>query len=250
MQSKLIVVGSSIEPRAGKFTYSKSRSHFPADERLRQTTFTINSLRNVFRDAKIAIVDSSDDFEKYFYHFRYFENVEYVPLKELDSKAFEIVNTHEHKSVCEAVLLNTYYNHYKKEILSYDYHIHACGRYFYWNLDQSIFNEENKNKMFFKPPVKFTWSDDWQYHHVDLRNEEGNVLNQFCTVLYAFGTSHLQKFIDINEIVIHILNQRNMSHYDIEILLYYLTRQYKDDIITTNWMVSGWDGVSGRFMYY
>jgi hypothetical protein len=61
---------------------------------------------------------------------------------------------------------------------------------------------------------------------------------------------HLEKFIDINEAVIHLLNQPTMRHYDIETLMYYLTRPYEDNIMEVNWKVSGWDGTSGRFMYY
>jgi hypothetical protein len=251
MTSKLILVGSSIQPRPGKFTYSPTRSHFSADERFRQTIFTINSLRNSFPDAKIAVIDSSDDYSEYLSTFQYFKNTEFIPLKELDYNAFEIVNTHPNKSLCESVLLNTYYNQYKKEILSYDYHIHACGRYFYWDLNDRLFTEENKDKIFFKRPLVFPWNSSWRYSHIDLRHETGeNVLKQYCTVLYAFGTQHLHKFIDINEASIHLTQQRGLMHYDIETLSYYLTRHYKDVIIETDWRVCGWDGTSGRFMYY
>jgi len=59
-----------------------------------------------------------------------------------------------------------------------------------------------------------------------------------------------EKFIDINEATIHLLNQTAMSHYDIETLSYYFTRAFEDKIIEVDWKVSGWDGTSGRFMYY
>ena len=251
MTSKIIVVGSSIQPRPGRFTYSPTRSIFPADERFRQTIFTVNSLRNSFPDAKIVVVDSSDDYKEYLDNFRYFKNTEFVPLKELNYEAFEIVNTHPNKSLCESILLNTFYTNYRKEILSYDYHIHACGRYFYWDLNNDLFTEENKDKIFFKRPMKFPWDSSWRYHFVDIREEQGeDALRQYCTVLYAFGTKHLDKFIDINEAAIHLIKQPHMMHYDIETLSYYLTRQYKDNIIETDWRVCGWDGTSGRFMFY
>lgn len=251
MTSKIIVIGSSIQAKPGKFTYSKTRSFFSQEERLRQTIFTVNSFRNSFDDAKIVIVDSSEDYEDIQNTFNFFKNVEYIPLKELNYNAFKIVNNHEHKSLCEAVLLNTYYEQYKKEIMAYDFHIHGCGRYFNWNLTQELFTEENKDKIFFKKPISFPWDDNWDYSKIDLRHQTGkNILDQYCTVLYAFGTCHLQSFIDINDVVIHLLKRNDSSHFDIEILLYYLTRHFKSCIIETDWKVCGWDGTSGRLMYY
>ncbi len=41
--NKVVVVGSSINPRSGRFTYSETRSKFNAEERFRQTIFTVNS---------------------------------------------------------------------------------------------------------------------------------------------------------------------------------------------------------------
>ena len=99
--------------------------------------------------------------------------------------------------------------------------------------------------------MKFPWDPSWRYHFVDIReSQKEDSLTQYCTVLYAYGTMHLDKFIDINEAVIHLIKQPHMMHYDIETLAYYLTRQYKESIIETDWRVCGWDGTSGRFMYY
>jgi len=50
----LFVVGSSIQPRSGKFTYSAVRSKFSAEERFRQTIFTVNSIRAAFPEAKVV----------------------------------------------------------------------------------------------------------------------------------------------------------------------------------------------------
>jgi hypothetical protein len=105
--------------------------------------------------------------------------------------------------------------------------------------------------MFFKTPLNFEWDKKWNYHFIDRRKEQNNNrLHQYCTVLYAFGTSQLDKMIDINEATVHLLKQNSMAHYDIETLSYYLTRPYEQDIIETDWKVCGWDGTSARFMYY
>lgn len=247
---KLFVVASSIQPRDGKFSYSKTRSLFSAEERFRQTFFTVNSIKNLVPEAKVVVVDSSDDYELYAKKLAYLD-AEFIPIKELSGEVFETVNTHQSKSLCECLLLNTYFEQYKKEIFSYDYVIKTCGRYFYSKMDKSIFNEENTSKMFFKHPLQFKWNHTWNYDFVDLRHiNGGDFLNQYCTVLYAFGAKHLHRIMDINEAAIHIINRPLMYHYDIETLSYYFTRPFQTDIIEVDWMVSGWDGTSGEFMYY
>jgi len=249
--NNLFVVSSSIQPRDGKFTYSKTRSIFKADERFRQTIFTVNSIRAAFPDSKIVVVDSSEHCEEYFQTFLYFKNTQFIPLKLLSEEAFEIVNTHQNKSLCECLLLNTYFNKYKKEILQYDFVFKATGRYFYYDFNSLLLTNENKDKIFFKKPLNFPWNNSWKYDFIDRRNLQNNDrLHQYCTVLYGFGSQHIENFIDINEAVIHFLKQPSMYHYDIETLSYYLTRAFEEKIIEVDWKVSGWDGTSGRFMYY
>jgi hypothetical protein len=249
--NNIVIVGSSIQPREGKFTYSQTRSLFDTEERFRQTFFTINSIRNSLPNAKIVIVDSSNDYRNYFVQLSILKNVDYIPLKELSYSAFEEVNTHYNKSYCESLLLNTYYRTAKKDLLNYDYIIKATGRYFYFDFNDSLFNESNLDKMFFKKPLRFVWNDAWNYWMVDRRTaQQNNLLHQYCTVLYGFGAQHLEKMIDINEAAMNFMGSVEMKHYDIETLSYYLTRPYEDRIIETDWRVSGWDGVSGKFMFY
>lgn len=248
--NKLFVVGSSIQTRNIPLTYSPVRTVFSTEERFRQTIFTINSIRNSFPESKIVVLDSSEDFLEYLTIVQFFKNVEFISLKELSGEAFEIVNTHPNKSLCESLLLNTYFKQYKKELKTYDYIIKGCGRYFYWDFNNELFTLQNTDKIFFKKPLNFNWNDSWNYHFVDSRTDNDNKLYQYCTVLYAFGSMHLNKFIDINDTAIHLLNSPKMSHYDIETLSYFLTRPYKNNIIETDWKVSGWDGTSARFMYY
>lgn len=247
----LFVVGSSIQPREGQFTYSTTRSIFATDERFRQTIFTINSISAAFPEAKIVIVDSSDDYINFMQTLWHMKNVDFVPLKELCRDAFEIVNTHPNKSLCESLLLNTYFKTYKSTIKEYDFAFKATGRYFYFDFNNELLTQENKDKLFFKKPLNFEWNNDWRYDFVDRRKEQNNNrLHQYCTVLYGFGSQHLEKIIDINEATIHLLKHPAMNHYDIETLSYYFTRAFEDKIIEVDWKVSGWDGTSGRFMYY
>lgn len=249
---KLVIVTSTISPRSGSLTYSQSKTHFSAEERFRQTIFTVNSLTNSLPDADIAIVDSSDDYRKYSNLFQvYFKNVKFIPLKELSGEVCEIVNTHTHKSHCESLLLQTYFKQFKNEIKKYDFVFKTSGRYFHFNFNDKLLTQENKNKIFFKKPIEYNWKDEWGYQFVDLRKaENNNLLRQYSTVLYGYGSEHLDKFMDINDATIHLTKYPSMQHYDIETLYYYFTRQYKDLIVETDWKVSGWLGPSGQFVYY
>lgn len=248
---KLFIVTSSIAPREGRFTYSKTRSFFDKEERLRQTIFTINSIQNAVPDAHIVILDTSDNYQEYESMLPLYFGVEYVAFKKLSPENFEIVNTHLNKSYCECLLINTYLQMNKKQIKEYDFIFKATGRYSNFYLNNDFFTPDKIDKIFFKKPLKFDWNDTWQYNLVDRRAEQGdNFLYQYCTVLYGFASQHLEKFTDIYEAVIHLLNQPSMMHYDIETLLYFFTRPYQDSIIETDWRVCGWDGTSGRMMLY
>lgn len=249
--SKLFIIGSSIQTRNAPLTYSKVRTIFSKEERLRQTIFTVNSITNAFPESRIVLLDSSDEVEDIRNQMRYFNNVEFIALKDLSGEAHDIVNNHKNKSLCESLLLNTYYTQYKKYIKQFDYVIKACGRYFYFNMFNDLFTEENKDKIFFKKPLQFEWDDSWKYDFIDLRAyQNDNFIRQYCTVLYGFGSSQLYKFIDINEAIVHLLSYPQMSHFDVETLSYYLTRPFESQIIETDWLVCGWDGTSGRFMLY
>jgi len=247
--NKAIVVASSIETREGRFTYSNTRSFFNEEERSRQTYSSIVSLIDCMPDAKIFLVDSSDNYKKHIVNFNIIPNVEFIPVKQIAPEVCDIANTHHNKSYCESLLLNTFYRTFKKQLKNYDYVIKATGRYMYTNFDSRFFTKENVDKWFFKKHLKFEWDDKWNYHYIDNRKAQNdNKLRQFCTVLYGFGSQNLDKMIDINDAVMHCINYNHC--WDIETLSYYLTRSFEPNVIETDWIVTGWDGVSGRFMYY
>lgn len=249
---KLAIITSSINPREGNnFFYTTNRSHFTPEIRLQQTIYTINCLKSCIPNVDIAVVDTSENNDNFKNLFEYFGNTKLYPIKDLSPEVFEITNTHKNKSHCECLLLNTFYNHFKKDIKEYDYVIKTSGRYFHFNFNDTLFTEENRDKIFFKFPRAYEWKDEWNYSMIDVRAEENhNFLKQYCTVLYAFGTQHLDKFIDMNEATIHLTKYPELSHYDIETLYYYFMRSYRQHLIQTNWLVSGWCGVTGRFWYY
>jgi hypothetical protein len=240
------VIASTIYPSQVPLTYSQVRSKFDPEERLRQTVYTVNSIQSQVPNATIYLVDSSEDHQKINDTFKYFNVRVISPPEEIR----KVVNTHPHKSYCECLLLNNFFETHKKEISTYDFIFKATGRYVY-NL-RSL-SEVDSNKMYFKKPNCFPWKDEWNYQFplVDTRTEElHNELRQYCTVLYGFGSEHLHKIKDIYTTVMNIIDQRQYSHYDVEGLTYALTRGYKPLIEETNWLVTGFDGTSGRLMYY
>ncbi len=250
---KLFILGSTIHPRMDKdFTYSRGvRSHFKVEERLRMTISSVISIKNNFPDADIVVVDASVDStgnnEQYFPML----GAEFVSLTDIDPEATEFINSYDQKSSCECKLLYTYMSHAREKLLSYDYIIKGTGRYHVLGMTEKDFSEENKDKILFKKPNIFEWTDAWQYDFIDRRHVWGdNLLRQYCTVIYAFGVKHLDRFLDIYKAGEHLLKHPKMRHYDIESLSYYLTRPYADDIVETDWRVCGWDGVGGNLVYY
>jgi hypothetical protein len=126
------------------------------------------------------------------------------------------------------------------------------GRYFIdRSFDVSLFNEYNKDKIFFKRPMKFEWNNSWPYDMVDRRSLQGdNLLYQYSSVLYGFGADMLDRIVDIYHVIETFTGHPNKIVYDVETLLYYFTRVYQDKIIETDWTIYGWDGTSGTFLRY
>jgi hypothetical protein len=240
------VVTSTIYPSDIPLTYSQVRSKFDPEERLRQTIYTINSIKSQIPNARIYLLDSSPDTQKISDAFKYFGVI--LPLIPEETK--QIINTHPHKSYCECLLLSSFFDAYKKEISDQDFIFKSTGRYVY---DFRGLNALDTSKMYFKKPNCFPWRNEWswQFPLVDTRTEEfHNEFRQYCTVLYGFGSQHIPKMRDIYTTVMNIINQREYSHYDVEGLTYTLTRGYKPLIEETDWLVTGFDGTSGRLMYY
>jgi hypothetical protein len=87
------------------FSYSKQRSAFSSDERLRQTQYTINSINLVCPESTIYLFDSSVNAEEYSNKLSYVENLKFVSLEKIDPASAEITRSHPGKGFCEAVFL-------------------------------------------------------------------------------------------------------------------------------------------------
>lgn len=253
LMNKLFIVVSSIEANNDyPFNFGVKRSQFSNEERFRQTIFTLQSLRCWYPKDTIIVLDTSYNVTKHQIEQIEYFNASYIPFKDIDAENHKIVTTHPSINLCECTLLSSFLKTQKAFLNKFDYIVKCTARYTYSQF-YDVFNENNVNKFFFKKPIAFEWNDGWRYEMIDRRSiQKNNVLYQYSTVLYAFGTSNLNKMIDIYDAHNHTVEMTlplNIN-YDIESLLFYLTRPFENEIIETDWKIMGFEGVHGTLMYY
>ena len=251
---KAFIVTSAIEvDNSNSLTYSKTRSYFSNEERLRQTIATVASLDQATdENTTIYLLDISDDWKKYKDALAYQTNLKFISIKEQFPQIYKTVKTHPQKSHCECLMLSTFMAAYKDELSQYDFQFKFSGRYFLdKSFDISVFNDAVKGKIFYKKPLQWEWQDHWGYSMVDRRKQQGdNKVRQYCSVLFGWSKEYQSKFLDMFNSIALMLSQPALHHYDVETLGYYFTRQYTQDIIETNWLVYGWTGANGQFVRY
>lgn len=241
------LITSSIEATTSPLTYSKIRSIFDSSERLRQTGITLASVsRFCDQNSKIFLLDTSLNWPLYQDHFSYLPNLQFVSVKNEFSEIYEEVVNHQNKSRCESLITKHFLIKYRDQIETFDSVVKISGRYFI----DSTFDPKvlNKDKLIFKQPLKFDWQDWWNYDMVKLKGY--NQLYQYPSCIFGWGTNHFDNVLNLYTIISNLLALPDMQHYDIETLLYFFTRPFKEDIIETDWMISGWLGTSGQFVRY
>lgn len=252
--NKVYIVTSCIEPNNDyPLNYSGTRSVFSSEERFRQTVFTLNAIDLVSdQNSKIYLIDCSENWQKYRDIFSYHPNLIFVSVKEEFPEIFEACTKHPNKSYSESIMISSFLSKYKNDLKIFDYFIKICGRYFFDRyFDTSIFSESNTNKLFFKHPIEFDFDDNWNFKMVDRRAIQGNnKLYWYPSALHAWGKDYNDKMLDIFKVSSLIFNHPTGSHYQIETLLYFFTREYEKDIIHVDWKIIGFDGVGGIFIRY
>lgn len=253
MKTAFIISSTINVDNSYPLTYSPVRSYFSAEERMRQTLFTINSIDQATKreDTVIYLVDSSPDWGNYIRSFLHYPNLKFISFDFDHPELSKIVATHPNKTRCESLVMGTILNRFSKELEEFDYVFKVSGRYFIdSSFDISII-ENNPDKIFYKKYLEHEWQDYWGYDMVDRRAIQGdNKLRQYCSVLFGWGRKYQKAFADIYTTMASMLDQPHMHQYDIETLGYYLTRPYEQDIIETNWTVNGWHGPDGKFVRY
>ena len=250
---KAIIITSAIEVNNDyPLTYSSVRSHFNSEERFRQTVSTIAAFDQASdENTTIYLIDISENFSLYGVLLSYQKNLKYIGVKEHMPEIWHEVNTHKNKSFCEQTIIFNFLEKFKEELDQYDIFVKFSGRYLIdGSFKINIFDNAEPG-FFFKHPMKFEWNDNWGYNMVDLRKEQGdNFLYQYCSVLYGWSKDYHQQYIDISKVIAELCSKEGTQHYDVETLLYYFTREFKDNITLMPWIVYGWDGTNGRFLRY
>lgn len=249
------IVTSMIQPRTDiPLTYSPIRSYFNADDRLKHTIMTIASLDSLTdkRSSIIYLLELSEHTNAYQTYFGYQSNLKFINVKEEFPEIYREITSHANKSRCETLLMSYFLKKYEQELSDCEFITKVSGRYFLdGSFDTSIFSPENSNKLFFKSPLAYEWKDEWGYDFVDLRSKTGdNLLRQYSSVVFTWTKPYYTKILTMYDTMADLLSRPTMQHYDIETLLYFLTREYSDDIIETDWIVYGWIGPTGQFTRY
>lgn len=252
--NKAYIITSCIETNNScPLTYSPIRSAFSAEERFRQTIFTLTALDFVAdANTKIYLIDSSENWEMYQQALSYYPNLTYVSVKKQFPDVFNLCHYHTNKSYAEALTIANFLTNFREELKQFDYFIKLSGRYFFdSHFNTEIFNESNTDKLFFKNPLEFEFDDTWNFQMVDRRQIQGNnKLYWYCSGMFAWGKQYHEKIMDIFRVIPVILNHPSGSHYQFETLLYYFTREFSKDIIHTDWKIIGFDSVSANFLRY
>jgi hypothetical protein len=250
---KCMVVTNAIDVDYSKpLTYSSVRSAFSSDERLAQTIETIKTInRYCDEDTKIYFLVLADQPEKYCKEFAA-DNLVYVDYIKKFPKEYDIIRTHPNKTHCEVIMQKTFFESYAEELKQYDYFFKLSGRYLLddtFNLE--LCNNDNLNKFLFKPHHEFEWQDWWGMDLIDRRKyQNNNNIHQYCTILYGWGREKHSIMINILKVIADVTGYNKTMQYDLELLTYFFTRWYEDDIVDLPATVSGWVGVNGQFVRY
>lgn len=243
------IVTSSIQSTNKPLTYSATRSAFSNEERFRQTMYSISSIKSIYPEAKIYIVDSSKEYAEYDNFFRYYFGVEFFSIEKHDPAINYIINNHAHKSYCESLLIRTFMKAKMTELIKHDIIFKVSGRYVY----EINSKPKDLSKIYFKKASAHAWQNEWNdaFSLIDRRKvENDSYLRQYSTVIYAYGSKHLKVMLNIHEKILKITSNPNYRACDTELLHYFYTRDFLEDLIETDWTVSGYLGSTGSFVRY
>jgi len=250
---KAVIITSIIEvDKSHDLTYSTFRSFFSDDQRFNQTIETCVSLQSCFDNQTVFyIVDASDNYEQYQDSFDFVSNLKFISVKKHLPHVLHLVRTHPNKSTCECTLMYAFFEKFKEELSQYDYFFKISGRYqvIPEHFDIKYFDTKNQFNFFFKHPHRWDWEPHWGYQMVDLRTQQGdNSLYQYSTIFYAWSFS-------VHDLVIGLLKEiaylcSIYTHYDVETLLYFLTRPYSDNITHMPWLITGRSGIDSLLTFY
>lgn len=231
---------------SNKFLYANKRTAFSSEERFRQTQFTINSISLLFPDAKIYILDISENAYQYQERLNYVKNLTFLPLENINKISAHICRTHQSKGYCEGLSTKEFLNVCFDELKNYDYLVKISGRYFLTEFDKSLLTLENKNSYLVPFTRQFNWNPQWGYP-AEL-NINGK-LGWAFTCLYSVGIDLLDEFKqNFENVTQYFIDNPDIAKImDYECIFYDKILKGKNNILNPNWHVAGWSGAEGHF---
>jgi hypothetical protein len=210
------------------------RSDFSNEERCRQLYYTLFNIRMIDKQAKVYVVDTSLDYEKYFELEKIYPNITYYPIAKYNEQIAQETNTNSNKSYCESILLHEFMIKNQDELRSFDFIIKMSGRYVF---EMSVQDLRYKKFMF-------------AFKRQFMRGDTPDFL--IPSTIYAFDSRLLGDFIKILENAYNTLSENELSYvnHSMETLLYQYTREYDSKILYTGWVTRGFGGLWKSYVWY
>lgn len=224
---------------------SNLRSGVPSIERFKQTIYSVKLIEAADPTAKIYLVDTSIDYQKYESLFSNFKSVEYFPIVRYDKQMGRISNRHPCKAYSEIMLTKCFIEEKAQELKdNCDYIIKLSARY------APIYSIQDLEKdKFFTTKAKSWGPIDAIIRHnknlacLDLRNYGEFDLRYYSAALFGFDISLFDLF---KEEIMKKIEDTTRDNWGIsyEMLLYYHLFPFKEKHVKeTNWATVGFSGV-------
>jgi glycosyltransferase involved in cell wall biosynthesis len=239
------LVTSCIETSTQPFNEVACRSAFTAEERLWQTVGTIACLDVMCGPHdRIFLADGSPSWTR-LAMFRAEDNVRPIWVKEAYPDVFEDMQAHPSKSYADTRVTLAMAQDRSLGLRDFDVCVKVSGRYL---LDHHFSQNRpaDRSKFYFKRPNTWEWMPHWSFPLVDRRTVQGdNLLRQYCTALFAWGADRHDLMVSVLQQVAALSLTPPVGHYYMEMLMYFVTRGVPvEDILETDWMISGLDGAN------
>ena len=242
------VVTSAIDCSAEPLNYSPTRSVFSAEERCRQTLATLATIDGHAHDGDVVyVVDASEDPDRWRVALTP-TGVVYVSVREAWPDIYGACRTHPNKSHSEALMLDRHLDTSREALAGYDRTVKVSGRYLMGcGFDRGEWDDPTIGVLF-KPAMAWHWKPGWDFSLVDRRDVQGDdTLRQYCSALWGWRTSCAGI---VRELLREAVAITRDQHYDMETLLYYLTRPHEAMVGEADWIISGWGGTTGAYCRY
>jgi hypothetical protein len=252
IKKTVFLVGSVIDVGKGSFhRMEDTRSYQPNNERFAQTVTGLNSIYNKFPNAKVFLIDASTKPSSYLTSpdtlgISKMVNkfgLEIIHLSQLDPIRVSILNTHPNKSYCEALLYDTFLDHYADRLKEYDFIIKLSGRY---NLTPNcnITSLQDKSDFYLKEIMDIANpnNEKWAYEHLMVPGQTGEVINWRASFCLGCGIDRLDDFKNLWKYVILMTKTSGVS---IEVILNFWSWKHEINHKELDWEILGFTGSEG-----